>query len=193
MIRLLGPLLVLLAACGPREPGPHSGERVVWRVDTVQTTFGACTDDADFRERLSTFDVQTGAYLAYEVADDGKSATSLVCSSFDPSTCDSDPNAVTFTTLKNQLLFTESVTQQAFNKQMPNGEVIPSECLLDLTATWNLIDEGESMDFKVDFLYGLSGSATECPQIEEQLVEDSQNGEGIDGCTVTLSMEGTLP
>ena len=141
---------------------------------------------------ISEFPIDDGAYLAYQVADDAKTAVSLRCETFNPTSCEKDPLGITFTVLENQLIYTESVSQ-TLQTVAQSGEVTDSGCNLDLTATWNIADEGETMKFNVDFLYGLSGSTTDCPRFQQQLIDSSKNGEGIEGCTVTLAMQGRLP
>lgn len=187
MLRTLAGLLLLssLLACGgPREPGPHANERLVWRIDSFERSFGAaCTDLPAFREDLSSFAVEAGSYIAYAVDGEAASAKTMLCTSYDPSSCEVDPQGVTLTVSGNTLLFSEAVSSDIEN----------SECRLELNATWNLEDQGEAMGFEVVFLYSLIDSPSDCPTFQQAVIAESNNAQGIDGCAVTLSMTGSLP
>lgn len=191
MIRLIAPLVLLVfAACdGTRKPGPHAGERVLWTVDSLEKTFTSCTDDADFRSSLEAVKLEPGSYIAYEVDDDGKTARTLKCTQLDESFCvDDTENPLVFSTVNDHLIFTQSVTRPI---EYTDGST--SACELNLTANWDLHDKGELLTATLTFLYGLSGSPEECPAIEAQTEAASGNGEGVDGCSVDIIMNGSLP
>jgi hypothetical protein len=172
-------------ACGPREAGPHEidfGEVQFWEVaGPGEITFGEeCTDADSFRGDIQPPEFQENSFIVFKISDDGDTATAQDCERIDPDTCEDDDLDIVFdrddhnwtTTLPTQIIATGNPA-----------------CETEMAQVWTLEDLGETLTLDVDLPTTLVGDPAACAAVEEAIVAEGTNGQGIDGCVVNLHVD----
>lgn len=185
ILSLVAPVLacMLLTACGPREAGvteTDHGAIFYWEITAAEAAYGdECTDDEEFREG-SAPQFEENSFIIYRVSDDGQTATSQDCSTTDAASCTEDVDAQVYAIDGTELLYDPG----------PEVEDIEgSDCDLQNDQRWLLTDSGETMTAEIELLFNHVGDVNLCAAIEEQLESESGNGQGLDGCTITLNVD----
>jgi hypothetical protein len=176
-------LLVLLAAgCGPRQPGAAPNQTYFWRVMSSEVTFGACSDEPQFRKDLMPLKFESNSFLIYKVAPDGKTAVNQTCDRVDPDTCKPSATNVTFTVANPELIFV-SEGKSAFGM---------TGCQLLDNTTWTLTDLGATGTLEITHVLSLVDNPAACMATETQFKQQSPNMLGLEGCVVTFKIGLTL-
>ena len=186
MLRILIPALslaLLTAACGPREAGvteSDHGSIFYWEVTSADSTFNdECTDDEDLRE-ASTPNFEENTFIIYRVADDGQTAISQDCDTTSASSCSDDGDPIVFDIDGTELIYDPGPEVE---------DVENSACDLQNDQRWVLTDNGETMTMALELLFNHVGDVDLCAAVEQQLEAQSGNGQGLDGCAITLNVE----
>ena len=186
MLRILIPALslaLLTAACGPREAGvteSDHGSIFYWEVTSADSTFNdECTDDEDLRE-ASTPNFEENTFIIYRVADDGQTAISQDCDTTSASSCSDDDDPIVFDIDGTELIYDPGPEVE---------DVENSACDLQNDQRWVLTDNGETMTMALELLFNHVGDVDLCAAVEQQLEAQSGNGQGLDGCAITLNVE----
>lgn len=177
--------IFVLAACGggPRKPGAEPGKTYFWRVVSSTVEFGTCTDDPDFRDGVKAIPFEENSYLMYQVAKDGRTATTVSCTRLDASSCSPAENPITFDVAATELSWS-SETKQPFGM---------GGCQLQDAQSWILTDRGPSLELAVTHALSLVDKPTDCDALEQQIKNTSPNGLGVQGCVVTFRVECVTP
>lgn len=172
-------LAALLApACAPREPGPTEadyGKVSFWLIESAGVETSGCTDAASFTSEVPTPEGLIGSTLSYRIADDGQTAELLDCTSTDPASCASTEPARSF-----------EISGHVFSNSRTAESPVNATCNQQIVQTWTFEDGGEELSFAFVSAYALVGDATSCAEAQQAFVAGSSNGEGIDGCTLTV-------
>ena len=175
-------LSVLLAVgCGPRHPEAAANQTYYWHVDTSDVTFGACSDEPQFRKDLGPLEVKENQYYIYKVAKDAKTAVTQACTTLDSASCKPAEPPVVFTVAIPELIFSD----------MGASDFVPG-CQLADTITWTLTDKGAKGSLEIAHVLSLAGDPTACAAGEAQFKLQSPNMLGLEGCVVTFSVGLTL-
>ena len=171
-------LALILVGC-PQYTGPQANATYFWQMKTSTIEFGACTDDADFREPLTPLMLTDNTFIIYKVSDDGKTAVSQKCDRLDSSSCAPSDGGVVFDVAGRELTFTRS-------QKVPIGT---TGCSLQQNETWTLTDATRAMTLDLVNVLTLVDSPPACDQVEADLKMRSPNGLGVEGCVITNSLE----
>lgn len=175
--------LLLGAGCGgPRQPGAVANQTYFWRVISSEVSFGACSDDPQFRADLVPLEYKSNSYVTYKVEPDAKTAVNQTCLQLDPASCKPSVTPVIFTVANPELIYS---TQ---NKS-PFG---PLGCQLLDTTTWTLTDKGADGTLEITHVLSLVDSPAACASAETQFKQQSPNMLGLEGCVVTFKVGLTL-
>jgi hypothetical protein len=173
--------LGLLAACGPREPGPHPGETIFWELHTSSVEFGQCSDVAAFRDNFPALPTGPNTFLVYQVDASGAEAVALTCARKDASAC--APTNPPF-------VFTVAGSELVAGVDRPKRPVGGGPCNLATSEAWLVEDKGERMELAITITLSLVDDAQVCADLEAGYQRESPNGLGVNGCTVTLRAQG---
>lgn len=173
--------LFALAAC------PKTEERKVffWHITSADVEFGSCTDESWFRDVFAAPDAGTNTYLIYEIAKDGKTASTLDCTRVSVDYCEKPANPVVWDVEGNEL-----TRGLSFNSTIPD-----SGCSIQETITDTITDNGKTMtDATVDVISLVEDAAGSgaCTQLDTEVKGHSTNGFGLEGCVVTLTVQGEI-
>ncbi len=177
-------LLVLgLAACGPREPGPLESDRgkvTYWVVTGTSVTFDACTDAQAWQSDVTPEAPSENSYLMYLVSEDGTQAVAQSCTSTRASSCEDSATGIVFD-VQGHLLSHDPAPEIS--------DLTGTICDLELDQLWEIEDRGDTGTMEVAIGVALVGDPTACTALDDQVKLESGNGLGFDGCTVTLAVE----
>lgn len=170
--------LLVFAACPADER-----KAFFWRITSANVEFGACTDEAWFRDAFAAPDAGDNTYLIYQLAKDGKTATDLECTRVDIDTCKVPANPIVWDVNGKEL--TRSVT---FNSSIPDAG-----CSIQENLTDTITDKGKTMSNSVvDIISLVDETAGACADLDARVKDHSTNGFGLEGCVVTLQLTGEL-
>lgn len=180
-------LCSLIAACGPRAPGPHEhewGDIFYWEVTGSELDVGhRCTDAPSFRDKLQGPEFEENTYLMYRVDTDGRSAVMQSCRTLDPATCEDSALDLVF----------EIDGQKLVAHPPPDvRDIENSACKLEGDEIWTVLDRGETMKLTYETTFQLVGDVTACAELEDRIVSQSSNGQGVNDCTLTLIVDGVF-
>ena len=175
-------LLLLLVACGPRQPGAAANQTYFWRVVSSEVSFGTCSDEPNFRKDLMPLKFESNSFLIYKVAADGKSAESQTCGRIDPSTCMPSTTHVVFTVANPELIFTSE----------GKSDLGMGGCKLLDNTTWTLTDMSTTGTLEIAHVLSLVDNPTACTTAEAQFKQQSPNMLGLEGCVVSFKVGLTL-
>lgn len=180
---LLGTLLLVGCGGGPREAGAVPGQTVYWKVVSSEVSFGACTDDPQFRDQIRPVAFEENSYFVYRVSGDGKTAATQDCKTFSASSCvDSDPG-LSFDLAGNEL---------NLSRDLPS-DIGDGGCQLQTSQQWVGQDMGTALVLDVSNTMSLVNAPTECDRIEANVKASSPNGLGFQGCVVTYKLGFSHP
>jgi hypothetical protein len=151
-------------------------------MKTSTIEFGACTDDADFREPLKPLALTDNTFIIYKVSTDGTKATTQKCDALDSSTCTDAAEPVIFDITGRELVRTRT-------EKVAIGT---TGCSLQQDETWTLTDATRAMTLDVVNVLTLVDSPPACDQVEADLKMRSPNGLGVEGCVITNKLTGEL-
>ncbi|MFZ5468416.1 MAG: hypothetical protein ACOZIN_03170 [Myxococcota bacterium] len=171
-----------MASCGPRAPGPKPGETLFWKVVKSEVSISNCTDDPSFRDDIQPVAFDENTYLIYRVEKDGTQATALKCETFDTRSCTPSDSGIVFNVAGNELNFTRE------RKSPIGGE----GCNTQVIETWLLTDQGQTLDMEVSSTITLVDDDVACQRVEDQLIQQSPNATGLQGCVVRFIVGGAL-
>ena len=181
LIALAGSLML---ACGPREPGPSEteyGKVFYWKVTGSDLLFGEeCTDSDTFRDDLDKPAFEDNSFILYRVSDDGQQAIAQSCETTMASTCDDSDTEIVFDISGNELIY---------DPPQEVRDIEGTTCDLGADELWTLTDQGETLSAAIDIQFNHVGEAAVCDPIEAALRADSDNGQGIDGCVLTITVD----
>jgi hypothetical protein len=179
MVRSVVPpalFFLLLAGCGPREPGPHEAEHgavAYWEVTGTSVLDDGCTDDPAFTEALQPIELEENTFFIYKLASDGQTALVQDCTSTDASSCTDLEPAIELEVNGHQLLH---------DRPPETRPLDGTTCELELDEMWTFIDTGDVATLNVDLILSLVGDEAACAQIDADIRQRSPNGAGLDGC-----------
>lgn len=177
--------LPMLVACGPREPGPHEAERgqiFYWQVTSSEVVAGdKCTDNESFRSDLEPEPLEANTFLMYRLSEDGRTAVAQTCTSTDADSCVDSETGIVFDVSGNELISDPPPAVR---------DVEGSSCDLEGDELWTVEDQGETMRFTLDVEFNLVGDPLVCADLERQAEADAPNGEGMNGCVVSMLVDG---
>lgn len=180
-------LLPLVVACAPRAPGPEEaeyGEVFYWEVTGSALEVGErCTDNPAFADGLEPPEFEDNTYLMYLVEGDGERAVLQSCDTLDPSTCEDSELGLVFDIDGNDLVADPDPAVR---------DVENSPCDLEVDERWVVEDRGETMEMTMEVGYNLVGDAATCDALEAQVKADAPNGQGLNGCVLTLVVDGVF-
>lgn len=178
-VLLSGLCLALLAGCGSRK-GPEAGVTYFWKVVTSEVQWGDCSDESGFRASATPPQVKDNTYITYKVASDGKTASTVTCSTLDVGSCAPSTDPIVFDIAGNELTWSHQL----------KSAVGTSTCNLVQDETW--IFEDQNLHFTLDMSNALSldGDKTTCDRIEANQKAASPNKLGVVGCVVTFHLTG---
>jgi hypothetical protein len=182
MLRLGSFLLVMatVSACGGRK-GPEAGVTYYWQIKSASVVWGdSCSDDPDFRASVTTPATDGNTYFTYKVESDGKHATHLTCTTFNPSECTPSSDGAVMDIAGSELTWSGQSKSQ----------IGTSACNLVQDATWTFEDKILHFTFDMSNLLSLSGTKSVCDSVEANQKAKSPNGLGVQGCVVTVHLGG---
>lgn len=174
---LLPVFLLVFAAC------PEQRKVFFWHITSANVEFGACTDEAWFRDAFQAPDAGGNAYLMYEVSKDGKTASSIDCTHVDADTCTTPANPIVW-----QVAGSELTRTATFDSSIPDAG-----CTIEENITDTISDNGKTMsDSLVDVISLVDEQVGACADLDTQVKAHATNGFGLEGCVVTLKLGGEL-
>lgn len=177
-------LFALVSACGgPRKAGAVPGETYFWKVVGSTVEFGQCTDDPEFRKDIQPIAFEDNSYLMYQVAKDGRTASTVSCTRLDAASCTPAMNPLTFDVAGSEL-------SMSIEDKNPFGT---AGCQLQDAQSWILTDKGNSLDLAVSHALSLVDNQTECEKLDQNVKSNSPNMLGVQGCVVTFKVECVTP
>ena len=184
-------VVAVVAACGPREPGPSEvefGETQFWEVSSDGTlTFGdACTDAASFRDEIAPPEFAPNSFVVFKIADDGATAILQDCERIDPSSCQDDELNLVFD------IDASAHTYTAEGPPLRQDLDSVEDCDLELTQLWTLVDKGETLTLDLEMTTTLVGDEAACADLDQSASEQGTNGQGFDGCVLNIGVETTF-
>jgi hypothetical protein len=181
-LRLLAVLsLFVLAAC----PKTEERDAFFWHITSANVEFGQCTDEAWFRDVFAAPDAGTNTYLIYEVAKDGKTASTLDCTRVSIDYCTTPADPIVWQVEGNEL--TRGLT---FNSVIPDAGCSIQENVTD-TITVNDKTMSDATVDVISLVEDTAGSGA-CTELDTQVKGHSTNGFGLEGCVVTLTVQGEI-
>ncbi len=177
-------LAIGTGACGlAREPGPLETDRgavTYWLVTGTSVGFDACTDAESWQSDITPPEFPANSYLLYRISDDGNEAIAQSCETTLASSCHDSETGIVFDVSGHTLTYVPG----------PDFvDVMGSTCDIELDQVWVVEDQGEIGTMVVTIAIYLIGDATACATLDDQIIAESSNGLGFDGCTVTLSVD----
>lgn len=172
----------LATGCLTEREGPSSddnGSTLFWELHQFDTIYDGCSDAPDSVVRVETPEFERNSFFIYELSSDGTEATSQDCTSTDASTCSpQQPPLVLMREEGNEYVW--DPTEVAVGAGGAGCEVLNDE-------RWVFTDEGEVGTLDLSLTFNLLGDS--CAELDQQFQEEAPNGEGVDGCTVTVRAE----
>lgn len=172
-----------ISACGERAAGPHEheyGEATFWHVTGSSVSFAACTDSNNWQTQVEPPVIEDNSFLIYMLSDDGTTAAAQDCTTTLASSCSPSSTGIVFQVSGHTLTFDPAATTRP---------IVGSTCELEADELWTITDAGETAIMAIDVAFGLVGDPTVCAQLDADVIADSPNGTGIDGCVVTLGVD----
>ncbi|MEE8408996.1 MAG: hypothetical protein V3T05_05285 [Myxococcota bacterium] len=172
-----------IGACGERDAGPHEheyGEITFWLVTGSNVSFATCTDSGNWQAAVEPPAIEENSFLIYLLSEDGTTAAAQDCTTTKASSCGPSSTGIVFEVSGHTLTYDSAGTTRPIQG---------STCELEGDELWTITDLGETASMAVDIAFGLVGDPTACAQLDADVIADSSNGNGIDGCVVTLGVE----
>ncbi len=172
-----------IGACGERDAGPHEheyGEITFWRVTASNVSLAACTDSGNWQTAVEPPAIEENSFLIYLLSEDGTTAAAQDCTTTLASSCGTSSTGIVFDVSGHTLTYDPAATTRPIQG---------STCELEGDELWTITDAGETASMAVDVAFGLVGDPTACAQLDAAVIADSPNGNGIDGCVVTIGVE----
>ncbi len=167
-----------------RQPGPSLAERgmvLLWDMDEPDLGYSRCTDNADLRAQLETeLEAAQRDLLAYRVAQDGSTARMMECTQASMANCQDDPMGIELGISGNTMTY----------RPTPDVIDLQGTCDARLTSALDLVDRGDTLDLDLTISVDLVGDQLACAAVEAGVQAGSSNGEGLDGCVVSVTSRG---
>ena len=178
-MRLLLPIVVLLAACGPGKPGPRANQTYFWRVTSSTVEFNDnCSDEPAFRMANGALEFSANSYVVYKASADAKKATLMKCTMLDANTCSPADSGVVFDVAGAEMTY-------AFELKTFTGS---GKCNILDTQSWILTDKLTTLDMQISDTLQLVDDPPICDQLEANAKSRAPNGKGFEGCTITFKI-----
>ena len=182
MNRLLFAVL-LFAACGERSPGPSQSEEgalFYWSVTESSAGMVDCTDNPTFTDEFVLTPIPVGSYILYRVMDSAQSAMGQDCDSTDPATC-----------TDNGRVWMIDGHDIIYDPPLETVD-LDTDCDQTVDELWVFTDGGETASLEVSVTFGLTGNTDTCAAIDAEIADGGTNGDGIDGCSLTMRADLAL-
>lgn len=171
---------LLLTACGERQPGPAASEHgaiFYWEVIDSSAGLVDCTDNPSFTDGFTLTPIPTGTYILYRVDDTGDTAMGQNCDTTDPATCTDSGH-----------LWNIEDHDLVFDPPVETVE-LDTDCDQTVDDLWVFNDGGLTGTLDVSVTFGLTGNTDTCAAIDAEIAAGGTNGEGLDGCTLTMNAD----
>lgn len=182
----VGTLALTATGCDfERLPGPAVEDRgrvIFWRVEEASVDFQMCSNLPRFREGFSDPSYLVNTTVAYQVSDDGASATMLACATTDPATC----------VATQRVFMIDGRVLLAVGEPQPAGPVVGLDCSQFTQTDWALEDRGEAFRLEIRLSYLLTGTSSDCDAVDYTYEALGTNGWGIRDCVVLYTGTGSL-
>lgn len=168
--------------CLPERDGPtadDNGAILYWELHTIDTVYDGCSDAPDSPTQIDAPEFQENSFFIYRISEDGSQAITQDCTSTDGGTCSDSDLGIVLTRNRGNT-YTWDAPPQQLGAAAAGCTVIGDEL-------WVFTDNGEDGVLDASVTYELQGEG--CSAYDQSVAEMSPNGEGVDGCTLTIQAE----